>query len=84
MIKIVEYNSELSKEMIKKLEHRSQFEHEPILMTVREILTDVRETGDNAVVNIPVNLMRQISRSTIFRSPTEKLILLIQKLKKIF
>ena len=50
MIKIVEYNSELSKEMIKKLEHRSQFENEPILMTVREILTDVRETGDNAVV----------------------------------
>ena len=36
--------------MIKKLEHRSQFENEPILMTVREILTDVRETGDNAVV----------------------------------
>ena len=50
MIKIVEYNSESSKELIKKLEHRSQFENEPILITVREILADVRETGDNAVI----------------------------------
>ena len=50
MIKIVEYNSESSKELIKKLEHRSQFENEPILITVREILADVRETGDKAVI----------------------------------
>ena len=50
MIKIVEHNSESSKKLIRKLELRSQFENEPILITVREILADVRKTGDNAVI----------------------------------
>ena len=50
MIKIVEHNSESSRKLIRKLELRSQFESEPILITVREILADVRKTGDNAVI----------------------------------